>query len=287
MSDLKGKVAVVTGASRNAGRGIALVLGEAGATVYVTGRSVQGSEPTTPTASGNIDQTAEMVSSRGGVGIPVRCDHTVDEQVDKLFRRVKEEQGRLDILVNNVWGGYENMEGFDAPFWEQPQWRWEKMFGAGVRAHYTASCLAVPLMLPKRQGLIINTTFWDRGKYFKPLLYDLAKAAINRMAYGMALELREHDIAVVALSPGWLRTEHILREYKTDDLDAHKIDDLVTTESTQYIGRAVVALATDPDVLEKSGRVLTVGDLAREYGFADVDGRQVPPFRIPEEHLMD
>lgn len=287
MSDLKGKVAVVTGASRNAGRGIALVLGEAGATVYVTGRSVQGSQPTTAYASDNIDETAQMVTGRGGIGIPVRCDHTVDEQVDKLFGRVGQEQGRLDILVNNVWGGYENMEDFDAPFWEQPLWRWAKMFGAGVRAHYVASRLAVPLMLPRRQGLIVNTTFWDRGKYFKPLPYDLAKAAINRMVYGMALELREHDIAVVALSPGWLRTEYILREYKTDDLKAHKIDDLVTTESTKYIGRAVVALATDAKALEKSGCVLTVGDLAQEYGFTDVDGRQVPPFRIPEERLLD
>ncbi|PKO14414.1 MAG: oxidoreductase [Chloroflexi bacterium HGW-Chloroflexi-10] len=287
MSILKGKVAIVTGASRNAGRGIARVLGEAGATVYVTGRSVRNSKPTTAYAFGNIDETAEIVTAQGGVGIPVACDHSIDAEVAGLFDRVKQEQGRLDLLVNNVWGGYENMENFDAPFWEQSFWRWDKMFTAGVRAHFTASCFAVPLMIPQRQGLIINTSFWDQDKYFKPLPYHLAKTTINRMAYGIALELREHNIAAVALSPGWLRTEHILREYQTDDLNAHMIDALATTESTQYIGRAVVALMTDPNIMQKSGRVLTVGDLAREYDFTDIDGRQVSPFRISEEHFAD
>ena len=287
MNKLHGKVAVVTGASRNAGRGIALELGEAGATVYVTGRSVRGGKPTTANAVGNIDETAEMVTAGGGTGVPVQCDHAVDSEVEALFERVEQEQGRLDLLVNNVWGGYEDMEGFGASFWEQPPWRWDKMFGAGVRAHFVASRFAVPLMLPHGQGLVVSTTFWDRDKYFPPLPYHLAKTAVNRMAYGMALELREHGIAAVALSPGWLRTEYILREYETDDLSAHKIDALATSESTRYVGRAVVALMTAPNIMDKSGCVLTVGDLAREYGFTDVDGRQVPPFRIPEEHLMD
>jgi NAD(P)-dependent dehydrogenase (short-subunit alcohol dehydrogenase family) len=288
MQRLKGKVAVVTGASRNLGRGIALVLGEAGANVYVTGRSVRGGKPTTVYASGNIDETAEMVTARGGVGIPVRCDHTVDMEVETLFQRVRQEQGRLDILINNVWGGYENMENFKAPFWEQPLWRWEAMFTAGVRAHFTASRFAAPLMLPNRQGLIVNTTFWDRGKYIpQSVLYDLSKATINRLAYGMALELRAHNIAVVALSLGWIRTEGILKGYNTDDLNAYKIPALEKSESTQYTGRAVVALAADPNVMQKSGCILTVGDLAREYGFTDIDGRQVTPFRIPEENLKD
>jgi NAD(P)-dependent dehydrogenase (short-subunit alcohol dehydrogenase family) len=287
VNKLGGRIAVVTGASRNAGRGIALELGEAGATVYVTGRSVRGGKPTTAHASGNIDETAEMVTASGGTGIPVQCDHTVDAEVEALFGRIQQEQERLDLLVNNVWGGYEDMQDFGAPFWEQPLWRWDKMFGADVHAHFTASRLAVPLMLPHGQGLVISTTFWDRDKYFKPLPYHLAKTTINRMAYGMALELREYGIAAVALSPGWLRTEHILREYETDDLSAHKIDDLATSESTRYVGRAVVALMADPSIVEKSGRVLTVGDLAREYGFTDVDGRQVPPFRMPDEHLLD
>lgn len=295
LNSLRGKVAVVTGASRNAGRGIALVLGKVGATVYVTGRSVR-SEQTTDIPGANIEDTAEQVTARGGIGIPVRCDHSIDEEVKALFDRVKQEQERLDILVNNAWGGYETIKkvgenadwgDWTAPFWKQPLSRWDVMFRVGVRSHMVSSYFAMPLMLPHRQGLIVNTTFWDRDKYHPPLPYYLAKATINRMAYVMALELREHNITVVALSPGWLRGENILQKYQTDDLNAHKVDDLVTSESTQYIGRAVVALATDPDVVRKSGNILTVGDLAQEYGFTDVDGRQVPPFKMPEEHLLD
>lgn len=295
MQRLKGKIAVVTGASRSAGRGIALVLGEEGATVYVTGRSVRGKQAT-DFARAIIEDTAEQVTVRGGVGIPVRCDHSVDEQVRELFDRVRQECGRLDILVNNAWGGYETINKVNgesdwqewlAPFWKQPLSRWDVMFKVGVRSHLVSSFFAMPLMLPYQQGLVVNTTFWDRDKYHPPLPYYLAKATVNRMAYAMALELREHNIAVVALSPGWMRGENILQKYQTDDLNAHKIEDLLKSESTQYVGRAVVALATDPDVMQKSGHVLKVGDLAREYGFTDVDGRQVPPFMIPEEHLRD
>jgi len=278
---LTGKVAVVTGASRGGGRGIALVLGEEGATVYVTGRSVRGG-PTTNDLPETIDETAEMVTARGGVGIAVRCDHTVDAEVEALFERVQKEQGRLDILVNNVWGGYENIESvnFRGAFWEQPLWRWDKMFTAGVRAHYTASRLAAPLMMSQCQGLIVNTTFWDRGKYLANLPYDLAKTAINRMAYGMALEMREHNITAVALSPGWMRTEEVIRHNPTPK-------ELKRTESVEYIGRAVAALAADPNVMEKSGSILTVGDLAREYGFADIDGTQPPAYKMLEEYLRD
>jgi len=279
MQRLKGKAAVVTGASRGGGRGIALVLGEEGATVYVTGRSARG-EPTPRNLPETIDETAEEITARGGVGIPVRCDHTVDAEVEALFEHVQKEQGQLDILVNNVWGGYEDFESWDDPFWEQPLWRWDKMFTAGVRAHYTASHFAVPLMLPNHHGLIVNTTFWDRGKCLTNLFYDLAKTAINRMAYAMALELREYSIAAVALSPGWMRTEEVMRH-------DHTPEELARTESVEYIGRAVVALATDPNIMQKSGNTLMVGDLAREYGFTDIDGRQIPPFRMPEESLRD
>jgi len=287
MQRLKGKVAVVTGASRGGGRGIALVLGEEGAAVYVTGRSVRGASTRSELPGTTIEDTAEQVTARGGVGIPARCDHTVDAEVEALFERVKQEQGRLDILVNNVWGGYEkDPEGdFVAPFWEQPLWRWDVMFVAGVRAHYTASRLAARLMISQRQGLIVNTTFWDRGKYFAPLSYYLSKTTINRMVYGMALELRKHDITAVALSPGWMRTEAVMADLPPNGRPSP--EEVERTESVEYIGRAVVALAADPDVIKKSGSVLTVGDLAREYGFTDVDGRQVPPFRVPDEYLLD
>ena len=288
MQRLAGKVALVTGASRGAGRGIAQVLGEEGATVYVTGRSVRGGT-VTEGRSGTIDQTAEMVTARGGLGIPVHCDHTVDAEVEALLDQVKQEQGRLDLLVNNVWGGYERYSDadFDAPFWEQPLWRWDRMFDAGVRAHYVTSRQAAPMMIAQCSGLMINTTFWDRNKCLSGLPYDLAKAAVNRLAYAMALELRPHGVAAVALSPGWMRTEAILHAYETDEENWQQVPDLARTESTQYIGRAVVALAADPQVMEKTGRILAVGDLAREYGFTDHDGRQPPAYRMAEKYLKD
>ncbi len=276
---LTGKVAVVTGASRGAGRGIALVLGEAGATVYVTGRSLRG-EATTDNLPGTIEETAEAVTARGGVGIAVRCDMTKDEQVEAFFSQVQSE-GRLDILVNNAWGGYEGYDGntwadgtgFFAPFWKQSLQRWEGMFTAGVRSHLVASRCAVPLMLSQQQGLIVNTIAWDRDKYLGNLFYDVAKHAIARMTWAMARDLGEYKIAAVALAPGFMRTERVL--------DSQDVD-LAQTESTEYIGRAIAALATDPNVLELSGTVQTVGDLAVEYGFTDIDGRQIAAFRLED-----
>ena len=247
--DLKGKVAVVTGASRGIGRGIALVLGEAGATVYVTGRSMRGS--TTENMKGSIEETAEAVSARGGQGIAVRCNQTVDEEVEALFSRVSEEQqGRLDLLVNNVWGGYEQYEfdRFTLPFWEQPLRHWQGMFEAGVRAHLVASRLAAPLMLAERKGLIINTVAWDRGLYLGNLFYDVAKAAIIRMAFGMSEELRPHGVAAIALAPGFVRTERVMAAHALQPFPLDR------TESPEYTGRAVALLAVDPRMMEKSAR---------------------------------
>jgi len=274
------KVAVVTGASRGAGRGIALALAEVGATVYVTGRSVRG-EATTENLPGTIDETAETVTARGGAGIAVRCDHTVDSDVERLFARVQHEQGRLDLLVNNAWGGYEQHDyrKFTAPFYEQPLRHWDGMFTAGVRAALVASRFAASLMLPQRHGLIVNITAWDRDKYLVNVFYDVAKGAINRMTYGIARDLRQHNIAAVALAPGFIRTERVAAAFEA----AGNKDYLNFTESPQYVGRAVVALASDQKVLEKSGKVLAVGDLAEEYGFTDVDGRRIPAFKIPDQ----
>jgi NAD(P)-dependent dehydrogenase (short-subunit alcohol dehydrogenase family) len=271
---MRGRVAVVTGASRGVGKGIALALGEAGATVYVTGRS--DAAGTTEGLPGTVQETAEAVTQRGGQGIAVRCDHTADVEVEALFARVAQEQGRLDILVNNVWGGYEQFDWarFAAPFWEQPLRHWSGMFEAGVRAHLVASRLAVPLMLPHRRGLIIHMTAWDRDKYLGNLFYDLAKAAVNRMAFGMARELEPHQVAVVALAPGFVGTERLLAAFAAAGRSPGNV------ESPEYAGRAVAALAADANVLARSGRVLTVGQLAAEYGFTDVDGRSWPPFQI-------
>lgn len=281
MKRLKDRVAVVTGASRNLGRGIALVLGEEGATVYITGRSIRGQQ-TEDFPGANIEDTAAEVTARGGVGIPVRCDHGIDEEVEALFERVKQEQEHLDILVNNAWGGYETItdwESWGASFWEQPLSRWDVMFRVGLRSHMTASYFAAPLMLSnrRRRRLIVNTTVaMEEAGYPANLFYWLSKVAINRMTYKMAEELKKRRVAVVALAPGWLRTAHILQHYETDDRKAHKISALQGSESTEYAGRAVVALATDAQVMGKTGRVLRTRELGPEYGFTDVDGRQPP-----------
>ena len=270
---------MVTGASRGAGRGIALALGEAGATVYVTGRSVRG-EATTENLSGTVEETAEGVTARGGTGIAVRCDHTVDSDVEELFARVQREQQRLDLLVNNAWGGYEHHDyrTFGAPLHEQPLRHWDGMFTAGVRAAIVASRFAASIMLAQKQGLIVSITAWDRNKFMVNVFYDVAKNAINRMTYGIAREFRQHNIAAIALAPGFMRTERVAGAFEA----AGNRDYLNFTESPEYVGRAVVALATDPTVMEKSGEVLAVGDLATEYGFTDIDGRQIPAFRMPD-----
>jgi NAD(P)-dependent dehydrogenase (short-subunit alcohol dehydrogenase family) len=280
MKPLQGKVAVVTGSSRGAGRGIALVPGEAGATVYVTGRSVAGAA-TTENLPGTIDETAQAVTARGGAGIAVRCDHTLEAEVAALFAQVQREQHRLDILVSNAWGGYEqyDYQSFTAPFYAQPLRHWAGRFTAGVRASFIAARCAIPLMLPQQRGLIVNVTAWDDDKYLGNLFYDVAKAAVNRMAYGLARELKAPGIAAIALAPGFMRTERVAAMFEA----AGHRDYLNFTESPEYAGRAIVALATDEQVMKKSGRVLRVGDLAEEYGFTDIDGRLIPAFVIPDQ----
>ncbi len=275
MQTLSDRIAVVTGASRGAGRAIAVLLGEAGATVYVTGRSVRGL-PTTDGLPGTIEDTADEVVARGGIGVPVRCDHTVDVEVEALFERVRAEQGGLDLLVNNAWGGYEGQPtGITmAPYWEQPRSQWQGMFVAGLRAHLVVSQFAAPLMLHRRGGLVVSTVAWADGEYLGNLFYDVSKAAIIRMILGMAKDLRPHGVSALALAPGFMRTERVMAAHA-----AHPFD-LGATETPEYLGRAVRALASDPEIMQKSGGVFTVGDLALEYGFQDLDGRQPPPFQL-------
>jgi NAD(P)-dependent dehydrogenase (short-subunit alcohol dehydrogenase family) len=293
MPSLQDRIAIVTGASRGGGHGIAVELGAAGATVYVTGRSTR--EASAPgydgylqrtgksSMPGTIDDTADEVTAAGGRGIAVRCDHGDPAQVRDLFARVERDHGRIDLLVNNAWGGHESfsIESLNAPFWEQSLDHWQSMFDHGVRLHVIANHAAAPHFIRQRRGLIVATTFWDRDRYIKGnLFYDLAKAAINRLAFDVAEELRPHGVTSLAVSPGWMRTELILAGHKTDERSWRERPALARTESPHYLGRAIAALAADPAVHTRTGTVQRVADLAREYGFTDIDGRVVPPFEV-------
>lgn len=272
---LKGKIAIVTGATRGAGRGIACMLGELGATVYCTGRSVRGN-PATGNRPETIEETAEMVNAYGGVGIPVQVDHTVAEQVKTLIERVKLEQGRLDVLVNDVWGGDELTES--KPFWEHSLQKGLLMQQRAIHSHLITSHYAVPLMIEQKQGLVIEVTDGDNFSYRGNLFYDLAKISVIRIAYAMAQELRSHNITALALTPGFLRSEAMLDHFGVAEenwQDAAKQDPhFIASETPFYIGRAVAALASDSNVFKKSGGVLSTWNLAPEYGFTDIDGRQ-------------
>jgi NAD(P)-dependent dehydrogenase (short-subunit alcohol dehydrogenase family) len=280
-------VAVVTGASRGVGRGIALVLGECSATVYVTGRSARGGA-TTKNQPETIDETAELVTARGGEGIPVRIDHTDDKDVETLFERVRQDQGRLDILVNNVWGGYENTEQYSAPVWEQPIWRWDTVFDAGTRAHFVASTLAMPLMLRHRQqspGLVVITGYLDQDATHCDSIASIAKLAANGLRCLLAHELRQRNVAVLTVSPigrigEWVWGGEELRQVYAalntpGGLEAlHRERPSRLGQSPEYTGRAIAMLAGDPNVMAKTGQGAKVRDLADEYGFTDIDGRR-------------
>ena len=271
---LEGKVAVVTGASRGVGHGVALSLGERKATVYVTGRTTDGE-------NGTIGETAALVTARGGRGIAVQVDHTQDDQVATLFERVRQEQGKLDILVNNVWGGYENMDDYGAAFWEQPLWRWDKMFDTSVRAHFVASKYAVPLMLPNAGGLIVNTSYpdWEKRSVDWGHIVNIAKGAVNDLTRVMAFALREHGVAVVSVVPtGYVmnlkRTQRIREALKVPGgIEALYQIEPPDGETSEYTGRGITALALDATRMEKSGLVIVNDELADLYGFMDIDGR--------------
>lgn len=288
---LAGKVALVAGATRGAGRGIAVELGAAGATVYVTGRSTREADPGTYAGllrqaaiarmPGSIEETAEEVTRAGGTGIFVRCDHTREEDVRALFDRVRSEQGRLDLLVNNAWGGHEafSVAWFGLPLWEQPLEQWGATIDRGAFCHLLATRHAAALL--QSGGLVVATTFSDRGRYLKGnFFYDLGKTLINRVALATAEELGPRGVTSVAVSPGWMRTELVLLAHQATEDTWRERPALARTESPRYLGRAVVALAADAGVARHNGQVLTVGDLARTYGFTDADGSQPEPFRM-------
>ncbi|WP_428277521.1 SDR family oxidoreductase [Candidatus Palauibacter sp.] len=273
---LKDRVAVVAGATRGAGRGIARMLGEAGATVYCTGRSVQG-RPATPGRPETLEETAELVTAEGGRGIAVRADHTVESEVEQLFARVRAEAGRLDVLVNDIWGG-DALTEWGKPFWELSIAQGEQMLERAVHTHVITSRYGAPLMVERNAGLIVEVTDGDTFGYRGNLFYDLAKNAVVRLAYAMAADLQAHGVTALAITPGFLRSEAVLDHFGVTEADwrdaIEKDEYFVESETPCYVGRAIAALAADPNVAAKSGGLFSSWGLAKEYGFTDIDGRR-------------
>jgi NAD(P)-dependent dehydrogenase (short-subunit alcohol dehydrogenase family) len=274
---LNGRVAVVAGATRGVGRGIAMMLGEAGATVYCTGRSVRGKLASGKKRPETIEETAELVTAQGGQGVAVRVDHTVEKQVAQLFARVRREQERLDVLVNDVWGGDALMQ-WGVPFWQLDMKKGRTMLSRAIWAHVLTSRYGVPLMVERKTGLVVEVTDGDFLGWRGNLFYDLAKAGAIRLAYSMASDLRDTGVSAVAVTPGFLRSEAMLDRFGVTEENwreyVKKDRHFAESETPWYVGRAVAALAADPNVSAKSGRVFASWTLAREYGFTDRDGRR-------------
>ena len=287
-ASLKGKVALVAGATRGAGRGIAVQLGAAGATVYVTGRTSRSrrSEMNRPET---IEETAALVSDAGGVGIAVQVDHLVPGEVEALVARISSEQGALHVLVNDIWGATK-ME------WNKSVWQSSLDYGLrtlrlAVDTHAITSHFAVPLLIKNRGGLVVEVTDgtddYNAKNYRVSFFYDLAKAAVNRMAFALAHELAPHGATAVSLTPGWLRSEAMLDAYGVTESNWHEAEKrqphFAISESPAFVGRAVAALARDPEVSRWNGKSLSSGELAKVYGFTDVDGSRPDAWRYVVE----
>lgn len=289
MQPLKDKVAIVSGATRGAGRGIAVMLGEAGATVYCTGRSVRN-QPSEINRPETIEETAELVTKAGGVGIWVQVDHTKSDEVQALIDLVDQERGRLDILVNNISGDHFLTKGMlsggePIPFWQYPIDKGLAVQQSAVHTHMITSYFAAPLMIQNQSGLIIEINDGNSLQYNDVgVYYSLSKASVVLLAYYLSEELREHNIAAVSLTPGWLRGEKMLDGFGVTEENWQDaltdMPDFIDSESPAYIGRAVVALAADPNIMNKTGHALSAGYLAREYNFTDLDGRQPPGYFV-------
>jgi NAD(P)-dependent dehydrogenase (short-subunit alcohol dehydrogenase family) len=287
---LAGRIALVAGATRGAGRGIAVALGEAGATVYCTGRSTAGrrSEYDRPET---IDETAELVTAAGGTGIGVAVDHLEPDTVEALVRRIDAEHGRLDVLVNDIWGG-ERLFEWETPLWEHDLRHGLRMLRLAIDTHLITSHFALPLLIRRPGGLVVEMTDGTReyndANYRNSAFYDLAKSAVLRLAFSQGVELAPHGCTAVALTPGWLRSEMMLDNFGVTEAnwrDAAAVSPhfAAISESPRYVGRAVSALAADPDRASRNGGSFSSGGLAREYGFTDVDGSQPDCWRYMVE----
>ena len=286
---LKGKVALVAGATRAAGRGIAVELGAAGATVYCTGRTTR-TQPSELNRPETIEETADLVRQAGGQGIAVQVDHLDSAQVRALVADIERQQGRLDILVNDVWGADFLIE-WNVPVWKHSLEKGLRMLRLAIDTHIITSHCALPLLIKNPGGLVVEmtdgTAEYNNANYRLSLFYDLAKTSVIRMAWAQAQELRPHQCTAVALSPGWLRSEMMLDAYGVSEANWRdaiaKQPHFVITETARYVGRAVAHLAGDPEVGRWSGQSLSSGQLAKVYGFTDLDGSQPDAWRYVVE----
>jgi NAD(P)-dependent dehydrogenase (short-subunit alcohol dehydrogenase family) len=286
---LEGKVALVAGATRGAGRGIAVELGVAGAAVYCTGRTTR-TQPSELNRPETIEETAELVRQAGGEGIAVQVDHLDPVQVEALVARIQREQGRLDILVNDAWGADFLIE-WNMPVWEHSLENGFRMLRLAIDTHIITSHFALPLLIKNPGGLVIEmtdgTAEYNNANYRLSLFYDLAKTSVIRMAWAQAQELRPHQCTAVALTPGWMRSEQMLENYGVSEANwrdaTAKQPHFVITETPRYVGRAVAHLAGDPEMARWSGQSLSSGQLAKVYGFTDLDGSQPDAWRYVRE----
>uniref|UniRef100_A0A914DE93 Dehydrogenase/reductase SDR family member 1 n=1 Tax=Acrobeloides nanus TaxID=290746 RepID=A0A914DE93_9BILA len=278
---LHGKVAVVTGASRGIGRGIALQLGEAGAKVYITGRDPKNKKPNPDFPT--LEQTAQEITARGGEGVLVYVDHADDAQIKALFEKIANENNRqLDILVNNAFAAADTDQiASGKKFWEAEPDVWDLVNNVGLRSHYVASVYAARLFVKNnRGGLIVNISSFGGKKYLFNVAYGVGKAAVDRLAADMAHELKPYSVAVVSLWPGSVKTEVMVKKVEEGKINIGVPQEqlkknIQNAESVEYSGKAIVALATDPKVLDKTGKILITADLGKEYGFKDIDGREI------------
>lgn len=279
-------MALVAGATRGAGRGIAIELGAAGAIVYVTGRTTRGKQSEYGRTSETIEETAELLTRAGGTGIAVQCDHLVAEQVRALVARIQVEQGRLDILVNDIWG-CERIFEWDKPVWDHNLENGLRMLRLGIDTHLITAHFALPLMIKRRGALLLEVTDgtaeYNASTYRVSPFYDLAKVAVNRMAWAHAKDLEEYGATAVSITPGWLRSEMMLEHYGVTEgnwRDATGLEPhFAISETPRFVGRAVAALAADPERARWSGQSLSSGGLAKVYGFTDLDGSRPDAWR--------
>jgi NAD(P)-dependent dehydrogenase (short-subunit alcohol dehydrogenase family) len=286
---LEGRVALVAGATRGAGRGIAVELGAAEATVYVTGRTTRD-RPSEYARPETIEETAELVSAAGGTGIAMRVDHLVADEVRGLVERIRDEQGRLDILVNDIWGG-ENLKEWSTPVWKHDLRNGLRMLDLGVRTHLITAHFALPLLIERPGGLLVEVTDgtaeYNAANYRINPFYDLAKVSVTRLAWAHARDLAPHGATAVALTPGWLRSEIMLETFGVTEETWHevtrRVPHFVISETPRFVGRAVAALAADPERARWNGQSLSSGELAKVYGFTDLDGSRPDAWRYMRE----